>query len=792
VLGSGYVYFVISLAMLGISAAGSWMSLVRREFDAQARQSLIFWSCILLALLLVGSNVGSAFFKQRINLAEAREAASSGFEGLVQYIVASRIWIALSMGALLSIPYFLFGFVLTLLFRSVPREVYPRLYFSDLLGGATGCVVAVLLMEHTSFGVSVLAPVVASLLAACAYIAGSRRAYAVASAAAAILVASISLAAPVQRLLEPEPQPNEIARDYKFERQVTGLWRGWNSFTRVGAMKSVSPNGETDYVMALGNGDGHAKLVPYRPEGYGDWQFLPAQVATLLGAPREALVLFAGVGADMLAIDYYTKGKSRITGVELNRTMIDGARSLPGFNLEAFYQRDGIDLVAEEARAFLERDRRRYDVILLSWSGATLAYYSGSIGHTTQFVYTREAMESILDHLAPNGVAVYINTNKICTLASLRAIMAARGLPHPEQAAVVLYRPGEESARWDRWWDENPALIKPSGFTRDEVARIKAGAERLGLQIAYAPYEPPTPGYQPYQEVLRAPDLAKALEQLSDQADLRFGIVTDDRPFSLDLFRPRDYLRPSFWTHSRSQAAVGRAETYHLQQILFVSAITLAAIVLILGPPLLAPGPRIGTGTIDHLFYFMALGAGFMWIEIGLMQKVSLLFGNPGLAIAIVLASLIFFTGLGSLASDSASRVGLTIRRSTVLLALYAAAYLLLGDRIIHTAMNWSLVEKALVVFAVVGPAGLIMGQFFPQGLARAQQDDPALVPWAWAINGASGTIAAGVAPLLAQATGFRSLVIAGACCYGVILLLPRYRGRRVRATLAEPVGVSN
>jgi hypothetical protein len=84
------------------------------------------------------------------------------------------------------------------------------------------------------------------------------------------------------------------------------------------------------------------------------------------------------------------------------------------------------------------------------------------------------------------------------------------------------------------------------------------------------------------------------------------------------------------------------------------------------------------------------------------------------------------------------------------------------------------------------------MGQFFPQGLARAQQDDPALVPWAWAINGASGTIAAGVAPLLAQATGFRSLVIAGACCYGVILLLPRYRGRRVRATLAEPVGVSN
>ncbi|UCH74595.1 MAG: hypothetical protein JSU82_01710, partial [Rhodospirillales bacterium] len=77
---------------------------------------------------------------------------------------------------------------------------------------------------------------------------------------------------------------------------------------------------------------------------------------------------------------------------------------------------------------------------------------------------------------------------------------------------------------------------------------------------------------------------------------------------------------------------------------------------------------------------------------------------------------------------------------------------------------------------------GLVVGQLFPQGLAMAQRDDTALVPWAWAINGALSTVTAGTAPLIAQAWGFSVLFYASAALYAIILTLPPYRRLRVAA----------
>src|SRR5690606_19514135 len=52
-----------------------------------------------------------------------------------------------------------------------------------------------------------------------------------------------------------------------------------------------------------------------------------------------------------------------------------------------------------------------------------------------------------------------------------------------------------------------------------------------------------------------------------------------------------------------------------------------------------------------YLGYFTCLGVGFMGIELGLMQKFSLFLGHPVYALAVVLAALLLFSSLGSLAS---------------------------------------------------------------------------------------------------------------------------------------------
>lgn len=90
--------------------------------------------------------------------------------------------------------------------------------------------------------------------------------------------------------------------------------------------------------------------------------------------------------------------------------------------------------------------------------------------------------------------------------------------------------------------------------------------------------------------------------------------------------------------------------------------------------------------------------------------------------------------------------------------------------------LTWPLLLKAAALMLAIAPGGFVLGQLFPRGLAMAQRDDSALVPWAWAINGAMGTVTAGVAPLLAQAWGFDMLFFVAAALYAIILLLPPYR----------------
>jgi hypothetical protein len=55
---------------------------------------------------------------------------------------------------------------------------------------------------------------------------------------------------------------------------------------------------------------------------------------------------------------------------------------------------------------------------------------------------------------------------------------------------------------------------------------------------------------------------------------------------------------------------------------------------------------------VAAIVYFVAIGLGFMFAEAAFMQQLTLLLGAPTRALLAVLTGLIFFAGLGSLASD--------------------------------------------------------------------------------------------------------------------------------------------
>lgn len=785
-VGPSFIYFAIALAMLGLSAAGSILSLVDLQRLAPRRTIILFWSSLAIVVLLLATHFVAADAKGDMNAVLERAGRAGGIEAVVRTVLGQSLASAMRIGTLLSLPYFLFGALLAFLFATTPGKTYGRLYAADLIGAAAGCLGAILVMESTGYAFSVTFPAVMAALAAAAFAAAASMRLALGGAAVAVLLCLLPIADWYSEAIEPPANSHYLIRDYDYEREVTELWRGWNSYSRVGAIGVLDEDGEPEHaILSLSDGEGMAWLLPYRPNRSQASLHTPTRVALLLERPRDALVMFAGAGADLMTLHEHAPDRTRVTGIELNRTLVGGALELEQYRAAEFLAQEPVRLEISEGRVFLERDRNLYDLVLYSWSGATAAYYAGALGGTTQFLYTYEGLSAALDHLRPGGHAIILQVNKVNVLASLRRYLAERDMAEPLRTAIILFVPGGEYGEWDGTYDDNPLLIKPTGWTDAEVAQVVANARREGWDVAYAPGMATHPDYLAYERVLGAPDATVEIAALQQETSLRFGVVTDDRPFHLDLFSTGLYWNADFW----SRFADGDVRSHESAQIVragFVVIVSVFAFAFILLPLAFRKGPRANGRSASHLMYFFCLGSGFMVLEIALMQKASLLFGSPGLTIAIVLASIILFSGFGSLVSGWTFDRGLSFRAVTIGIVLYVLALYVGLDPVLRAMLAWPLVAKGLGLAVIAAPGAVLLGHLFPQGLAHAGRDDAALIPWAWGINGAMSTVAAGLTPLLAQAWGFNAVFLIAGGLYAVILLLPAYA--RLRPSIsAQP-----
>lgn len=768
-IGPSYIFIAISLAMLGLTAAGSLLSQVTLRADPPRRRLILGLLCLGIAGLLIVAHLSLTATKDVLNAQVRAAGIAEGLRGVVSELLIRGVPHAFKIGAILALPYFLFGALLSFLFATAPPQRYARLYAADLLGAAFGCALIVGVMEVTGYATSITVPALLALAAGAVYLIGSRPVLPVGVAALALLLGLLSQTEDYRHRVEPRADANYLVRDYRAEAPRAERWTGWNSFTRVSVVEETARPGE-GAVLSLANGDGMAFLNPFRPDGPPAPPHAAAIPALIAGPADRVLVVFAGAGADMMTLR--DAGSTDLVGLELNGKLIEAGQALPAYGLDAFMAQDGIDLRVTEARTFLERDPTQYDMVLVSWSGATAVYHLGALGGTTQHLFTYEGLSAILDRLTPDGVAVILQVNKFDMLHGLRRYMAARDLPGADRAAIVLY--GDEMTNeWDGTWDDNPLLIKPSGWSAQDIAAIRARATDAGFRIAYAPDTGAAPAYRPYAEILTASDPEAAVARISDRTHQRMGVAPDDRPFVMDHVAPGRLLQADFWQPDMTQEA-NFTEASLLMRLVFMAIISVLATVLAVAPLLLSRRKLVSRRrSAVWLGYFTLLGAGFMFVEIGLIQRLGILFGNPGVTIAVVLGLIILSTGLGSLISEASFDRGLRISVVGAAAAVYAVFCALAAPAIVGSVLGAGLVAKLAVTAGLILPGGVILGHLFPQGLALAGKEDRTLVPWAWAINGAMSACIAGLAPIVAQMAGFQALFWIGAGLYALVLVLP-------------------
>jgi hypothetical protein len=149
------------------------------------------------------------------------------------------------------------------------------------------------------------------------------------------------------------------------------------------------------------------------------------------------------------------------------------------------------------------------------------------------------------------------------------------------------------------------------------------------------------------------------------------------------------------------------------------------------------------------------------------MQRLILFVGQSAYALAVTLFGLLLFSGLGSLLSSRAPWRG-----ALVALTVAALIYPMLLPGLFRLALELPLSGRFVVGAMSLAPLGLLMGMPFPKGLDWLQRSAPGLVPWAWGVNGAASVVASVLASLLALSAGFTAVLIGGALCYGVALIV--------------------
>ncbi|MEM7200190.1 MAG: hypothetical protein AAF628_07985 [Planctomycetota bacterium] len=250
---------------------------------------------------------------------------------------------------------------------------------------------------------------------------------------------------------------------------------------------------------------------------------------------------------------------------------------------------------------------------------------------------------------------------------------------------------------------------------------------------------------------------------------------TDDRPFFFNYYR---FSQLAGWFgggaagHSLG-AYTGELPIGHL--VLFASLVQIALLALLMIYLPLRGLSRRGAptqGAWRYFAYFAALGLGFMFVEIVLMQKAVVFLGHPTYAMSVVLAALLSFAGLGALLAGRwrpGSATARTVVAVAVLLGIAWAGIAL--DALLPRLLGLSLAARIAAVVLTIAPLGLALGLPFPTGMRAVEARCPQLLPWCWAINGFLSVLGSVLCIVASLEIGFTATLVAAAAVYAVGLL---------------------
>jgi hypothetical protein len=665
---------------------------------------------------------------------------------------------------LLAIPFFFFGVIITTAF-SVESKRSSLVYGVDLLGAGTGSVAAIVLMSSLGPGISVFA------IAGCALVGAAFLGKPKMSVILIVLMAILAGVNPDYMKIRMSPYKGlEQALQFPNAKHLRTYYSGFSrldifksSMVRFAPGMSLKYLDPLPYQLGLAvDGSGISAIT----EAKGESDFLrslPAALPYEIARRHRIMVVEPKGGLSVLLAREY--GADYIEKAESNPLIVDVIRKDFGEFSGRIYD---TGTYKKLARSRLLTTDSEFDIIDLSLLDTMP---SGLFGISEAYAFTVEAFKQYITHLSKGGVVslnMYLippSRTELRLLTTSLAALEEIGVPNAEEHIVAI-----------RSWGSITILIKGRAFVPDELNALKDFSKNRNFDLVYYPgieeeetniyvKVPENDYYRAFKNVINPRTRARFI------LDYIFDIspVYDESP----VFH--HYLR--FDKLNETVKVMGGkwqflVEEGYLLPVVLVQVLVFSLILLLL--PALKKSAR--SRPTYFLVYFALLGLGFMFVEIPLIQGMILPLENPSYAVAAVLASVLIWSGAGSLLSQRHS--SLRTPRTVLVVAALVVPYGLFLISAAGKVAAYSLALKFVLAFLLIAPVAILMGIPFPMGMQLLGEKAPGMLPWAWAVNGCFSVMAPILATILALAWSFQVVFLMGALMYaGAFVVIRREWG---------------
>ncbi|HKW18845.1 MAG TPA: hypothetical protein VJO35_15155 [Terriglobales bacterium] len=729
-----FAFLAISIALLGLGAGGVFAYLWKRELGSFETR------CIATTCSLLNAVVLPAVLEIVLHVPVSLEITKGNFARLSIIYLSSAA------------PFFLTGLEFSVIFARESSRI-NAIYGADLCGGAIACLAIVPLLNWIGAPNAIIFAALVSASAGAIW--STSRAWRSRAVSLASLMAILILVNSSTHWIDVVWAKGVRRKNVEFAR--------WNAVSRV----EVDRNSDGSRVIVI-DADANTYIMNADPARWAGSQWeqnlmaAPAAVVNRLRARGDYAIIGPGGGVDVLRA--VANGSHSVTGIEINpliaQTIMRNRYADFAYHL---YDRPDVSIHVADGRSFIRSSHTHFDIVEMTLVDTWASTAAGAFALSENSLYSTQAFCEYFEHLKPDGIIAVTRWEFQQPREALRVVSVAMQALHQKGEAnvasnFVVISQGDLNA------DGIPVAVmaKKSPFTSQEEDAIRNYLQKYSkLKLLYAPSAPMSNAFT---------QLITSNDPWSFARHYAYNVtpVTDDAPFFFFTLKPEELWRSlggsgaMDWKVNLGVAVLG--------MLLVISVIAVMAFLIV---PL-ALRSYIGQSVTAALLYFVAIGLGYIVVEITFIQRFVLFLGHPTYALTVVVFLLLLSSGAGSVVSKKwITRPG-QVWWPISAICFVTVAYVAVLPPILDHAIGVPFMLKLAISAFLLAPLGFMMGMPFPAGLRALteREREGTFIEWAWAMNAASSVLGSVLAIVVAVQWGLNVTLAFGAGAYFFALLL--------------------